>query len=441
MALTHHHNLPPASPISGVPAPGTSPEEPGGRFPALTYRNYRLFFCGQLVSVTGTWMQSLAQSYLVYEVLHASPFQLGLVNVFQFAPVLLLGIPAGVLADRLPKRSLLVATQSVFMALAALLAILVALEGIQLWQVYAVALLFGVNNAIDMPTRQSFVPELVDKSVVMNAIALNSTMFNTGRVLGPAVAGLVLAVFGPATCFAANAVSYLAVIGGLLMMNVAPKVRTASGPAMARLREGLAYVRATPSISRTILLVGTVGTFGMNFNIWVPMLASDSFDSGPGTYGVLFSTMGVGSLIGALCLAAFGRTPSRSRMLGFAIALGASELALGLAAAESAPLALGMATLAVAGISSSVAMATANSSVQTAASDAVRGRVMAVYMTVFAGTAPFGALVSGAIANHWGIAVSVGFGGLMTMIAAISIAWLQREQHPHAQPMRTAGAD
>lgn len=244
-----------------------------GRFPAFAYRNYRLFFFGQLVSVTGTWMQSLAQSYLVYEVLNASPFQLGLVNVFQFAPVLLLGIPAGVLADRFPKRRILVFTQSVFALLAGVLTILVLLDRIELWQVYAVAAVFGVTNALDMPTRQSLVSEMVGKRAVMNAIALNATMFNTARVVGPAIAGLVLAVFGPVACFAINTVSYGGVIIGLLMMRIMPAAREATGSALVRLKEGLAYVRATPTIYRTIGLVGAVGTFGMNFNIWVPMLA------------------------------------------------------------------------------------------------------------------------------------------------------------------------
>jgi len=398
------------------------------RFPAFAYRNYRLFFFGQLVSVTGTWMQSLAQSYLVYEVLKASPFQLGLVNVFQFAPVLLLGIPAGVVADRFPKRRLLVITQSIFAVLAGILTVLVLLDRIELWQVYAVAGVFGVTNALDMPTRQSLVSEMVGKHAVMNAIALNATMFNTARVVGPAVAGLVLAIFGPAACFAVNTVSYGGVIIGLLMMRITPIVRETSGSAISRLREGLDYVRATPTIYRTIFLVGAVGTFGMNFNIWVPLLASDSFGSGAGAYGLLFTAMGLGSLIGALMLAMFGRAPSRIRMLGFAIGLGVVEIVLAIAAAIPASIAIGMLALALAGFSSSTAMATANSLVQTTASPELRGRVMAVYMTVFAGTTPFGALISGAIADRFGVPTAVGLGGLVTASAAIAIAWTQRHR-------------
>jgi MFS family permease len=291
-----------------------------------------------------------------------------------------------------------------------------------------VATVFGITNALDMPTRQSFLSEMVGKNAVMNAIALNSTMFNTGRVLGPAIAGLILAIFGPAVCFAINTVSYAGVIVGLLMMRVTPTVRKATDSAIARLREGLAYVQASPTIYRTIFLVGAVGTFGMNFNLWVPMLASDSFGSGAGTYGLLFASMGIGSLLGALTLAMFGRKPNRARMLGAAIGLGAIEVVLAFAAAAETSVVVGMACLAIVGFASSNAMATANSTVQTYARDELRGRVMAVYMTVFAGTVPIGALISGAIADQWGVPIAVGSGGLVTAVAAIAIGWTQRRR-------------
>jgi len=398
------------------------------RYSAFQYRNYRLFFMGQLISVTGTWMQSLAQSYLVYEVLESSPFELGLVAVFQFAPVLLLGIPAGIVADRLPKRNILVVSQSIFAILALLLTVLVALGHVQVWHVYAVATVFGITNAFDMPTRQSFVSEMVGKESVMNAIALNATLFNTGRVLGPAIAGLVLAFFGPAVCFGINAVSYTAVITGLVMMRIKPLARQAVGSAGARLREGLSYVRATPDILRPIILVGIVGVFGMNFPLWVPMLASDSFDSGGETYGLLFASMGVGSLAGALALATFGRTPSRFRMLSGAIGLGVVEIILGVGVSIPIPLIVGMTCLGLAGFASSNMMSTANTIVQTASSDQLRGRVMAVYMTVFAGTAPFGSLVTGSIADRFGVGASLGVCGMVTFVATMVMIWTQRER-------------
>ena len=280
---------------------------------------------------------------------------------------------------------------------------------------------------------------MVGKESVMNAIALNATMFNTGRVLGPAIAGVVLASFGPAICFGINAVSYTAVISGLLLMRIKPLATRAAGSAGARLREGLSYVRATPDILRPIILVGIVGIFGMNFPVWVPMLASDSFDSGGETYGLLFASMGVGSLIGALALATFGRTPSRLRMLSAAIGLGIVEIVLGIGVAIPIPLALGMACLAMAGFASSNMMSTANSIVQTSSSDQLRGRVMAVYMTVFAGTAPFGSLVTGFIADRFGVGTSVGLCGSVTFAATITIIWTQRKRPvsaPHTLPAR-----
>ena len=218
-------------------------------------------------------MQSLAQSWLVVDTLHATGFQLGLVNVFQFGPVLLLGIPAGVIADRIPKRNLMVATQSTFALLAAILTFLVATDQVQLWQVFTLAACFGVTNAFDMPTRQEFVSEMVGKEAIPNAIALNAALFNTGRILGPAIAGTCLAIFGSAVCFGINSVSYLAVITSLLLMRIVPVANIARGSALARLKEGLHYVRNTPDILRPIILLGLVGTFGMNFNVWLPLLA------------------------------------------------------------------------------------------------------------------------------------------------------------------------
>jgi MFS family permease len=396
-------------------------------FIALSYRNYRLFWCGQLISATGTWMQSLAQSWLVVDTLNATGFQLGLVNVFQIAPVLLLGIPAGVIADRIPKQKLLLMTQSMFAILAAVLTALVATNRIELWHVFAVAACFGVTNAFDMPTRQAFVSELVGKEALANAIALNSALFNTGRILGPAIAGAILALYGPAFCFGLNSISYLAVIIGLLMMKVVPVTNQAATSALNRLREGLHYVRSTPDVLRPIILIAFVGIFGMNFNVWLPLLAKEDFDSGAAAFGMLFTSMGVGSLVGALTLALGNMQPKRMRMLVTAIALGLAEVLL--AAVASVPLALvfGMALLALVGFFSSMATATANTIVQTTAGDLIRGRVMAVYMTVFAGTIPFGALISGTIADTFSGAVSLGVGGFVTMCAAIGLTFMQRE--------------
>lgn len=393
---------------------------------AFTYRNYRLFWFGQLVSVTGTWMQSLAQAWLVYEILGATPFQLGLVNVLQFLPVLLFGIPAGIIADRFPKRSIMMVTQSAMMLLAALMAVLVIGDTVQLWHVFVIATMFGLANAVDMPTRQAFVSEMVERDALMNAIALNSALFNTGRIVGPAVAGLLLATIGPGPLFGINAISYIAVLIGLWMMNVAPITNTSTVSPLQRLRDGISYVRADPIVSRTILMVGMIGIFGMNFNVWIPVLASDAFAAGSSAYGQLFSAMGAGSLLGALSLAFSGRGPNRNRMIGAVIAMGVTEVFLGVIAVDGTALLLGALSLAVVGFASTNAMSTANTLVQTTAPDELRGRVMAVYMTVFAGSIPIGALIAGWVTGQFGIFVSMAMGGTMVLFAGLFQIWSTR---------------
>ncbi|MBA3336554.1 MAG: MFS transporter [Chloroflexia bacterium] len=401
------------------PAPPTSGLRGGLR--AFRHRDYRLLWLGQIVSVTGTWMQSLAQSWLVVTTLGGSALALGAVNVAQFAPILVLGLVAGVIADRIPKRNVLLVTQTIAAILATTLALLVATGAVRLWHVYAIALCFGVVNAFDMPTRQAFVGEIVGKDDLMNAIALNSALFNAGRIVGPAIAGVLLAAYGPAICFGVNAVSYIAPLTALLLMKAAPVARQTGGTGIARLREGLAYVRGTPEVLMPMVLVGFVATFGMNFNIWAPLLAKQNFGGGATGFGLLMSAMGVGSLTGALGLAFTSRGPRRGLMFGAALALGGAELLLGLAGAIPWPLAVGMLFMACSGFAASTAMATANSTVQTIAPDALRGRVMSVYMTVFHGTIPFGALVAGASASWFGAPASVAFGGLITLLAAAII--------------------
>jgi len=260
-------------------------------------------------------------------------------------------------------------------------------------------------------------------------VSMNSAVFNTGRVIGPAIAGAVLVAVGPALCFALNAASYLVVIAMLLRMRVKPVIHRVRGSAASGLSEGLRYVRRTPSVLLPIVLIGIVGIFGLNFNVWVPLLAKEDFGAGAGTYGALMSAMGVGALTGALSLALFGRAPSRKRMLAFATALGVAELVLGIIASIPGPVVAGMLALAVAGFCMSNTSAMANTIVQTTAPDALRGRVMAVYTTIFSGTAPVGALLTGAIASRYGAAAAVGFGGFVAAAAAIAIAVIhQRRQ-------------
>lgn len=414
---------------SPVPTPATPPRSgPGSAsgglrrgFPAFQYRNYRLYFVGQFVSVTGTWIQTLALAWLVVDGLEGSAVQLGLVSVCQFAPILLFGLPAGVVADRVPRRNLLALTALLAGILAAVLAVLVATNAVQLWQVYLLALGLGAINAFDMPARQAFVSEMVSKADLMNAVALNSALFNAGRVVGPGIAGLLLAMYGSALCFGLNAASYLAVVAAMLMMRLAPVERAGEGRALERLGEGLRYVRTTPAVLLPIVLVGCVATFGMNFNVWIPILAKEDLGSGARGFGLLMSSMGIGSLVGALSLAYFGRQPRRRLMIGTALALGVLEGTLALVGAVSAPLVVAIPVLAGIGFTVSTTMALANTTVQTTVPDLLRGRVMSVYMTVFAGTAPFGSVVAGASAHLGGAPLSIALGGAVTLLVAAII--------------------
>ncbi len=426
-----HQQTPASSDDIDAPDTGESGErEAWGGLIALKYRNYRLFFSGQLISVTGMWMQSLAQSWLLVDVLKASPFQLGLLPVFQFGPVLIGGIPAGILADRFPKRNLMLLTQFIFSILAATLAWLVWSGNIQLWHVYTMATLFGINNAVDMPSRQALVSELVPKHALMNAIALNSAMFNTGRILGPAVAGVVLARWGIAAAFALNSLTYFGPIAGLSLIRLKPVVAAAGSSGVDRLKEGIRYVRNSPDIMRPIMLVMTVGTFGMAYNTWLPLIADGSFNAGEETFGLLFSSMGAGSLAGALSVAFFSKSPSRRRMLLFAVMLGFVIATMGFVAANPGSVALAMGVLALSGFSASNAMAMANTIVQTTAPDDLRGRVMAVYSTVFMGSVPFGGLIAGSISNKWGVETSMYIGGIIVAVIAALLYIMQRDKKP-----------
>jgi MFS family permease len=393
-------------------------------FSALKHRNYRLYFFGQAVSVTGTWMQSLAMSWLVLS-LTTSAIKLALVNVLQFAPTLVFGLVAGVLADRVPKRSLLVVTQSIAALSSVTLAILTWTDHIDLWQVYLIALIVGINNSFDMPSRQAFVSEMVgDKADLPNAIALNSTLFNMGRLVGPALAGLVLGAFGIAICFMIDALSYLAVIASLLMMHVAPAVQAVrKRNPIESLRDGLAYVRATPVIGYLVIFAGLVGVFGINFNVWMPLLAKQEIDTGPGGFGLLMSSLGIGALVGALSLAFRSKGASLERMVATGLLLGLSEVVLGLATEIAPRLILAMVISAFVGYGLTSTMAMANTVVQSTAPDELRGRVMSVYIMVSTGVAPLGALLAGAVANAANTSVSILLGGIITTLSAI---WLAR---------------
>jgi MFS family permease len=389
---------------------------------AFSHRDYRVYWFTQLVSLTGTWVQSLAQSWLVLTLTN-SPAALGLIGVCQFGPTLILGLPAGVLVDRLPKRRLLMATQIATVAISGVLALLVAADRVVLWQIYVAAIALGIVSAVDMPARQAFVVDLVGEDDLMNAIALNSALFNTTRVAGPALAGLLLAAFGPAICFILNAVSYIPVIVGLGAMRTQgwPKLGGEAGSHAERLREGLAYVRTSPAVRLPIILAGLMAIFGMNFGVWAPLLARDALQIGASGFGLLMSSLGVGSLAGALMLAFTGRRPSPRVMLGMALLFGALEIAMGLVAGLGVNAVLAMVLMAGIGFAMSTTMALANTIVQTNSPDWLRGRVMSIYLTVFAGSTPIGAALAGIMSGLWGAPVAVAVGGAVVAVVTLAI--------------------
>ncbi|HVQ21740.1 MAG TPA: MFS transporter, partial [Candidatus Saccharimonadia bacterium] len=397
---------------------------------AFRHRNYRVFFVGQAVSLVGTWMQQVAQAWLVLE-LTGDPIWLGIVAAAQFIPVMILGLFAGVAADALPKRQTLVATQAAMMSLAIVLAALTISGVVQVWMILVLAILLGCANAVDMPVRQAFAIELVGREDVGNAVALNSAMFNGSRIVGPALAGLTIAAFGVGTAFVVNALSFLAVIVALLMLDVTtlrtpPRIArpTTAGQVIENLAEGLRYVRHTPLVLLAVLVVGGVGTFGMNFSVLIPAFAADDLASGAAGYGFLMAASGVGSLIAALALAFRGK-PHSSRIATGAIILGIASVAMAALSSYASAVIL-MVLIGYGGISMA---ATANATIQLAVPDDLRGRVMSVYTTIFASSAPVGGLLMGAIASGFGPAVAIGVGGVLSGFVGVAAAlWLRAQR-------------
>jgi MFS family permease len=395
-------------------------------FVALQHRNFRLFWTGQLISLIGTWMDSTGQAWLVLH-LTGSALALGIVGALQFLPILCLTLFGGVLADRLPKRRVLVFTQSFLALQAATLCILVFTGKIQIWHLYILAILFGLTNALDMPTRQSFVVEMAGRESLPNAIALNSSAFNMSRIVGPGIAGLIIAQFGEGPLFLLNAVSFIPVIIGLLMINVHElygqpgQEKMASVGTLRSLREGLVYVKQTPAVLLIVVVIGLVSLFGINFNVVLPLIATDALHVGAEGFGFISSTFGVGSLIAALWLAWGNKTPSMSRLLIFAVLF---SIALGLFGfSHWYPLSLVL--IAATGFMQISFSALANTTLQTVTPDYLRGRVMSVYMLVFNGTTPIGNLFIGALANSVGISVAVVAGASLSLVAAVA-GWIRR---------------
>ncbi|PZG92716.1 MFS transporter [Streptomyces sp. NTH33] len=385
-------------------------------FSSLRVRNYRLFFLGQVVSNTGTWMQRIAQDWLVLS-LTGSSAAVGITTALQFLPMLLFGLYGGVLVDRLPKRPTLLVTQSAMAVTGLALAALTLTGQVQVWHVYLAAFAVGLATVVDNPARQSFVAEMVGPRQLQNAVSLNSANFQSARLIGPAVAGVMITGVGTGWAFLANGLSFLAPIAGLLMMRARELQVVERAPrGKGQLREGLRYVAGRPELIWPIVLVGFIGTFGFNFPVWLSAYAEDVFHSGAGAYSLFNTVMAVGSLVGAL-LAARRGTARLRLLIAAAAAFGALEIVAALAPSYWL-FALLMAPIGIFGLTVNV---TANTTVQMATDPAMRGRVMALFMMVFMGGTPLGAPLVGWITDAYGARVGFAFGGAVSLAAAATI--------------------
>jgi MFS family permease len=387
----------------------------GGRtFGSLRTRNYRLFAAGQVVSNTGTWMQRVAQDWLVLELTHNSGTALGITTGLQFAPMVA-SMWGGAIADRYPKRRILMVTQALAGALALLLGILAITGVVRIWQVFVLAFALGMVTVVDNPTRQAFAVEMVGRDSVANAVALNSAVFNLARIVGPAVAGLVIALVGTPTAFLINAASYVAVIAGLKLMRPDELHQVKSSPrAPGQLREALDYVRARPQLWMTMVLVFFVATFGMNFQVTNALMSRTVFHTGAGAFGFASAMFALGALGGAL-LAARRSRPTMRLLFVTAFAFGVLEIATGMMP--------GYWTFLIALVPTGVALMTfstaANSSTQLATTGQVRGRVMGLYVLVLMGGAPLGSPLVGWVAEEFGARMSLIAGGVISLLATV----------------------
>jgi MFS family permease len=386
-------------------------------FRALRTRNYRLFASGQLLTNTGTWMQRVAQDWLVLE-LSNSGTALGLVTALQFLPTILFGLWGGVLADRYDKRRLMVTARAAMGGQSLLLGLLVVAGQARLWQVYVLAALLGLTAAVETPARQAFVVEMVGPEDLPNAVGLNSAIFNSARVVGPALAGLMINLVGTGWVFLLTAATSGAVILGLLRMDLADLYRTpAAGRGRGQLRTGLRYVRHRADLVVPLLLVFTVGTFGLNFQLTLALVARQVFHRGAGSYGLLSTCLAAGSLAGALLATVRSRRPRVRFLLLAAFAFGVLEALTGLM-----PTYWSLAAMLLLAGAAALSFTTAcNSAVQMGAAPAMRGRVMALYLLCFLGGTPVGAPVIGWLAEQYGARTSLVAGGLICAVAAVGI--------------------
>ena len=382
---------------------------------ALRHRNFRLFFGGQLISLIGTWMQSVAQSWLIYRLTH-SALLLGAVGFAGQIPIFFIAPVGGHLADRVDRRRIIIVTQSCAMILAFVLAALTLSGRVREWHIIVLAALLGLVNAFDMPARQAFIVQMVERDDLMNAIALNSSMFNGARVVGPAIAGILVAAIGEGWCFFANAVSYIAVLAGLFMMTTprfVPKATATS--ALQNIVEGLRFVANTAPIRALLLLLALVSFTGMPYAVLMPVFADRVLHAGARGLGILMGASGVGALAGSIMLALRSTVRGLGRWVAVSCTIfGATLIAFGLSRA----LWLSVAILVPLGAAMMVQMSSSNTLIQSMVPDELRGRVMAAYTMMFMGMGPLGSLAGGTVADRVGAPIAVMAGGAITIVAA-----------------------
>jgi len=405
------------------------------RFPAalraLNHRDFRLFISGQLISQIGTWMQSVAQSWLVLELTN-SPFKLGLISALQYGPMLCLSFVAGAIADRLPKRRVIIATQTALMCQAFALAVLAWTGHVRYWHVAILATCYGLVNTLDMPTRQSFVVEMASKEALTSAIALNSAMVNGARMVGPAVAGLLVDRYGVAPAFGINGLSFVAVILALVAMEAEGLPRHEKGTTVREdIAAGIRYALRMPLVALILSLLMVVSLFVINHTVMVPLLARDVLRVGAHGFGLLMTAVGIGAIIGALTLGTLvkGRSPA-SLLLGAAITV--SSLTLLLAGVRNFWAAMSVLTLV--GFSQIVFLASSNTTLQMAVPDRMRGRIMSLYAFVWVGVTPLGSLFVGTIAEWFGISAAYAAGGGMGLACVLGLGLMWKRGRARSDP-------
>ncbi|MDE2464834.1 MAG: MFS transporter [Alphaproteobacteria bacterium] len=405
-----------------VPQPSSEPAPRASESPSawallrvFRHRNYRLFFSGQLVSLMGTWITQVAQGWLVYDLSH-SPLLLGITSFAGQVPVFFITSFGGMVADRVDRRRTLMVTQSLAMLQAATLAILTLSGVIQVWEVVALALFKGVVNAFDVPTRQAFIVDMVGREDLRNAISLNSIMFNLARVIGPSLAGVIIAVWGTGVCFSVDAISYAAVLFGIFLMIVPARQKRVAGKPFTELRDGFRYAWNSHTIRVTLLLVSVLAACGASYVSQMPAVAREVLHQGAGGLGALMASIGIGALFGAYGLA---RVPDRHLLLTPVLSSVSFGLSL-IAFSQSHLLWLSMLLLMPAGCSLVLLGGAANTIIQTVSDDHVRGRIVALYTMSFMGMMPWGSLALGWLADEIGVDRAIGLGGVLCVLAAIA---------------------